>query len=64
MYVPKNRIFRLVDYKFHFSPKVKMAANYAEISSVGKLETSFQQVPHVPFVQIFCNFHNIVVKYQ
>ena len=33
-----------------------MAANYAEIGRVGKLEAGFQQVP---FVQIFWNFHCI-----
>ena len=42
-------------------PILKMAANYAEICKVGKLEAGFQQVP---FGQIFRNFHNIVVKYQ
>ena len=36
-----------------------MTANYTEVSKVSKLETSFQQVP---VVQIFWNFHNIVVK--
>ena len=38
-----------------------MAAAYAESGRVGKLEVDFHQVP---FLQIFLNFHNIVVKHQ
>ena len=38
-----------------------MNANYAEISRVGNLEADFQQVS---LVQIFEDFHNIVVKHQ
>ena len=38
-----------------------MAANYAVINNIGKLETDFQQVR---FVQIFLNFDNIVLKQQ
>ena len=38
-----------------------MAANYAEIGRLGKLEADFQQIP---FVKIFWNFHSIVVKYH
>ena len=40
---------------------VKMNANYAEICRVGNLEADFQQVP---LVQIFWNFHNIIMKHQ
>ena len=46
---------------FHFFPIVKMNENYAEICSLGNLETDFQQVL---LVQLFWNFHNIVVKHQ
>ena len=35
---------------FHFFPIVKMAANYIEISRLGKLEIDFKQVP---FAQIY-----------
>ena len=38
-----------------------MAKNNAEIVKVGKFEACFRQIP---FVQIFWNFHNIIVKYQ
>ena len=38
-----------------------MIANYAEICRVGNLEADFQQVS---LVQLFWNFHNIVVKRQ
>ena len=38
-----------------------MAANYAEIGRVGKVEAGFQ---HIPFVKIFLNLHSIIVKYQ
>ena len=38
-----------------------MAANYAEIGRVGKLEADFQQVS---IVQIFWNVNNIVIKHQ
>ena len=41
-------------------PIIEMAANNAEISRIGKLEAEFQQVL---FIQIFCNFHIIVVKH-
>ena len=37
-----------------------MAANYAAIAWVGKLEAGFQQVP---LFQSFWNFHKIVKKY-
>ena len=40
---------------------VKMAAKYAEIARVGKLQADFKQVPHV---QNFWNFHNIVMEQQ
>ena len=36
-----------------------MAANYAEIGRVDKLEADFQQVP-----LNFWNFHNIVMKHE
>ena len=36
-----------------------MTANYAEICWVGNLEADFQQVA---LIQLFWNFHNIVVK--
>ena len=38
-----------------------MIANYSEIGGVGKLEAGFQQVS---FVQIFWNFHEIVMNHQ
>ena len=38
-----------------------MNANYAEICRVGNLETDFKQII---LVQVFWNFHNIVVKRQ
>ena len=41
-------------------PIVQMAANYAEIGRVGKLKVGFLQVL---LVQIFWNFHNIVMKH-
>ena len=46
---------------FSFFPIVKMNANYAEICRVDNLAADFQQVP---VVQIFWNFHNIVVKHH
>ena len=50
-YFSKNHIFS-------FFPIVKMAAKYAEIGRVGKLKAGFQ------LVQIFLNFHNIVLKHH
>ena len=38
-----------------------MIANYTEIFGVGNLEADFQQFR---LVQVFWNFHNIVVKQQ
>ena len=52
--VLKNEIFSLF-------PIVKMATNYVQISKVDSLEAGFQ---NVPFVYVFCYFHNIVVKHQ
>ena len=45
----------------HFSPIVKMAANYAKINKVGSLDAGFQLVP---LVQNFWNFLNIVTEHQ
>ena len=42
-------------------PIVKMKPNHAEICRAGNLEPDFQQVS---LVQIFWNFHSIVVKHQ
>ena len=38
-----------------------MNANYAEICWVGNLEADFLRFP---LVQVFWNYHNIVVKHQ
>ena len=38
-----------------------MAANYAKIDRVGRLEAGFE---HVSIVQDLWNFHNIIVKDQ
>ena len=46
---------------FSFFPIVKMAANYLEIGWVGKLKEGFQEVL---LVQIFWNFHNIIMKHH
>ena len=42
---------------FSIFPIVKMAANYVEIGSVGKLETDLQ----VPFFFKFCEFFTILL---
>ena len=49
-----NQIFSLFSI-------VKMNTNYAVICRVGNLEADFQEFP---LVQLFLNFHNIVVKHQ
>ena len=46
--------------KYFYFLIVKMAANYAKIGRVGRLQAGFEQVP----VQTLWNFHNIVVKHQ
>ena len=38
-----------------------MAAKYAKNDRVGSLDAGFQQVP---LIEIFWNFHNIVMEHQ
>ena len=52
--------FKKKNQIFSFFLILKMAAIYAEIGRVGKLEAGFQQVP---IVQNFCNFHIVMVHH-
>ena len=63
-YISTKRLILFIGFKksnILIFPIVKMAANYAEIGRVCKLETDFQQVQRV---QMFWNFDCIVMKHQ